>query len=157
MALTLLHFTFRMVKMCIIWVFEMEKKSNDDPQHPGESSPVALQSGAPPTPPSPDTSRRSTYEGFPPPCTCKAWDCSLMPSTPPSMPRRLSASIHLLRLWCSCWGTQHGDLRMCEYCGEDADEILVHFMLTCPSTDRLRTLLGASSHSTPRDHTRALS
>ena len=54
-----------------------------------------------------------------------------------------------------CWDTLQGDLRKCEYCGEDTDEPIHHYLLSCPSTDGLRVLLGAPEHLPPPERTRA--
>ena len=73
---------------------------------------------------------------------------------PVSTPRCLTAAVHRLRLGYPCWDPLQGDLRTCEYCGEDTEEPLCHYMLACPSTDGLRALLGVPATTPPLAHTR---
>ena len=65
------------------------------------------------------------------------------PPITPDTPRAVAVIIHRLRLGYPCWEEIQGDIRTCEYCNNiAADDALVHYLLQCPATDRLRHLVG---------------
>ena len=58
------------------------------------------------------------------------------------MPRQLTCIIHRLRLGHPSWEDIRGNVSTCGLCGDDTDEPLQHYLLQCPTTDRLRQLVG---------------
>ena len=64
------------------------------------------------------------------------------PPITPDTPRAVAVIIHRLRLGYPCWEEIQGDIRTCEYCTDITDDALVHYLLQCPATDRLRHLVG---------------
>ena len=71
---------------------------------------------------------------------------------PPTMPRRLSAILHRLRLGFPCWEELRGEERPCEHCGEETLTPLLHYLLECEATQQLRsrTTTHAPPHPDPR-------
>ena len=65
------------------------------------------------------------------------------------MPRQLATHIHRLRLGYPCWTTIHGDARTYEFCDEVTHDPLIHYILHCPGTRRLRRLVGYDPFEIP--------
>ena len=63
------------------------------------------------------------------------------PPVTPFMPRQLTTAIHRLRLGFPCWDNLNGNLGTCQLCGETTEELLLHYILQCPTTDSLRQLV----------------
>ena len=64
------------------------------------------------------------------------------PPITPDTSRAVAVIIHRLRLGYPCWEEIQGDIRTCECCTNITDDALVHYLLQCPATDRLRQLVG---------------
>ena len=63
------------------------------------------------------------------------------------MPRQVAAIVHRLRLGFPCWKTISGEIVSCEYCTDISDEPLKHYLLECPATERVRTLVSYQSEA----------